>query len=96
MQSTALKDYTVSVEIDQLHDRSGSDLPNMPLKLPSGSDVNDCVNQCNAESTCVAIAFDRCGKVDCWLKHSVPNSSGNSCRVSHIELLASYLTQLAS
>jgi len=75
-------------------DRPGSDMPGYPVVLPS-ADPHLCWDMCKKTSGCVswAYAVPRCAgdsQPYCWLKNSVPGSSGNACRVSGVLAMPSY------
>lgn len=78
MQYVGLVDSSETVETDHGYDRSGSDLPNMPITAAS---VHACSYQCGLDARCKSFAFDTCGTA-CWLKSDVPNPTFRSCRVS--------------
>lgn len=66
-------------------DRSGGDLPNMPVNSVAGP--SDCAAMCDKNSDCVAWAYGKSScegstSTSCWLKNAVMPQSLNSCRVS--------------
>ncbi|PRP84628.1 hypothetical protein PROFUN_07878 [Planoprotostelium fungivorum] len=64
--------------IDVNKDRSGQDLPNMPVQASS---IGDCQTKCHNDQNCQSWSFDSCGN-GCWLKNGKPNPVGANCRVS--------------
>jgi len=66
-------------------DRSGDDLPGMPMNLPSGSTAAACAAQCSLNANCYAWSFDSCGGIQCWLKSAAGSTSSNNCRTSGVK-----------
>ncbi|PRP73336.1 hypothetical protein PROFUN_16847, partial [Planoprotostelium fungivorum] len=64
--------------VDQNTDRSGQDMPNMPIQA---SNVGDCQSKCYNNQDCQSWAFDSCG-TNCWLKNGQPTAGGGGCRTS--------------
>ena len=67
-------------------DRSGNDLPNMPISLKEGSKPRDCASMCSNNPECQAWVFSKpnCGGSgnQCWFKAAVPKQVQDSCKVS--------------
>ena len=86
LQDSGLKpssQHEYDIQIDSATDRDGGDFSGMPLYLDSAADSTDCALLCAAREGCEAFSFDTCGNPPrCWLKSSIPGTSGHSCRVS--------------
>ena len=80
--SAFVRHVEVPLRIEYGVDRSGGDLPGMPIRLDCGADALTCEDMCYVRADCVAWAASTCGSRQCWLKQQVPAASTASCRVS--------------
>ena len=82
LQALWVKWKSLAPRIEYGVDRSGGDLPGMPILLDCGADALTCEDMCNIRADCVAWAASTCGSRQCWLKQQVPAATTVSCRVS--------------